>query len=215
MDGRFVAYYRVSTERQGESKLGLEAQQKAVNDFLNGGNWTVLDSFIEVESGKNDDRQQLAAAIKLAKKHKAKLVIAKLDRLSRDLAFVATLMKSGVEFVCCDNPHANKLTIHILAAVAEDERERISHRTRAALQAAKARGQRLGTYGADVLAPANKQAATERARALEPVFSDMKARGLTIRAMVAELNERQIATPAGGQWHNVTVMRVRRRLLTK
>src|SRR5262245_56320615 len=137
MEGKFVAYYRVSTERQGESKLGLEAQQKSVTDFLNGGNWTVLGSFTEVESGKNDDRQELAKAIKLAKKHKAKLVIAKLDRLSRDLAFIATLMKSGVEFVCCDNPHANKLTIHILAAVAEDERERISIRTRDALQAAK------------------------------------------------------------------------------
>jgi DNA invertase Pin-like site-specific DNA recombinase len=100
--------------------------------------------FVEVESGKHSDRQQLAAALAACKKHKARLVIAKLDRLSRNLAFIAALMESGVEFVAVDNPHANKLTVHILAAVAEHEREMISERTKAALQAAKARGVRLG-----------------------------------------------------------------------
>src|SRR6476660_1180485 len=141
---RFVAYYRVSTDRQGRSGLGLEAQQKAVIDFLNGGASELVGEFVEVESGKKSDRPELARAIEACRKHKARLVIAKLDRLSRNLAFVATLMDSGVEFVAVDNPHANKLTIHILAAVAEHEREAISERTKAALAAAKARGKRLG-----------------------------------------------------------------------
>jgi DNA invertase Pin-like site-specific DNA recombinase len=114
-------------------------------DFLKGGAWELVGEFVEVESGKKSDRPELARAIDACRKHKARLVIAKLDRLSRNLAFVATLMDSGVEFVAVDNPHANKLTIHILAAVAEHEREAISERTKAALAAAKARGKRLGT----------------------------------------------------------------------
>src|SRR5262249_54816414 len=142
---RFVAYYRVSTDRQGQSGLGLEGQQKAVMDYLNGGARELVSEFVEVESGKRADRPELARALEACRKHKCKLVIAKLDRLSRNLAFIATLMNSGVEFVAVDNPHANKLTIHILAAVAEHEREAISERTKAALAAAKARGKRLGT----------------------------------------------------------------------
>src|SRR5436305_5419555 len=140
--GNFVSYYRVSTDRQGESGLGLDAQRNA--DYLNGGCWNLLAEFTEIESGKRADRPQLAAALGACKKQKARLVIAKLDRLSRNLAFIATLMDSGVEFVAVDNPHANKLTIHILAAVAQHERELISARTSAALKAAKARGKRLG-----------------------------------------------------------------------
>ena len=120
---RFVAYYRVSTDRQGRSGLGLEAQQKAVRDYLDGGAWEIVAEFAEVESGKRADRPDLARALEACRKHKARLVIAKLDRLSRNLAFIATLMDSGVEFVAVDNPHANKLTIHILAAVAEHERK--------------------------------------------------------------------------------------------
>ena len=142
---RFVAYYRVSTDRQGRSGLGLEAQQKAVRDYLDGGAWEIVAEFVEVESGKRSDRPELARALDACRKRKGKLVIAKLDRLSRNLAFIATLMELGVEFVAVDNPHANKLTIHILAAVAEHEREAISERTRAALAAAKARGTMLGT----------------------------------------------------------------------
>ena len=121
--GKFVAYYRVSTDRQGKSGLGLDAQREAVTSYLNGGSWQLVQEFVEVESGKRADRPQLAAALAACRKHKAKLVIAKLDRLSRNLAFVATLMESGVEFVAVDNPHANKLTVHILAAVAQHERE--------------------------------------------------------------------------------------------
>jgi DNA invertase Pin-like site-specific DNA recombinase len=128
--GKFIAYFRVSTDRQGKSGLGLEAQREAVLAYLNGGSWTMVAEFTEIESGKHADRPQLAAALAACKKHKAKLVIAKLDRLSRNLAFIATLMDSGVEFVAVDNPHANKLTVHILAAVAQHEREAIAQRTR-------------------------------------------------------------------------------------
>jgi DNA invertase Pin-like site-specific DNA recombinase len=143
--GKFVAYFRVSTDRQGKSGLGLEAQREAVMSYLNGGRWTLAAEFTEVESGKrSDNRPELEKAIAACKRLKAKLVIAKLDRLSRNLAFIAALMESGVEFVAVDNPHMNKLTIHILAAVAEHEREMISERTKAALAAAKRRGQRLG-----------------------------------------------------------------------
>src|SRR5215213_4836727 len=142
--GRFVAYHRVSTDRQGKSGLGLEAQRKAILDYLNGGAWELTAEFVEVESGKHSDRPQLVSALEACRKHKAKLVIAKLDRLSRNLAFIATLMESGVEFVAVDNPHATKLTVHILAAVAQHERELIGQRTRDALQAAKARGKKLG-----------------------------------------------------------------------
>jgi DNA invertase Pin-like site-specific DNA recombinase len=135
---------RVSTDRQGKSGLGLEAQRKSVLDYLDGGRWELVAEFTEVESGKRSDRPELGKALASCKKHKAKLVIAKLDRLSRNLAFIAALMDSGVEFVAVDIPHANTLTIHILAAVAQHEREIISARTSAALQAAKARGKRLG-----------------------------------------------------------------------
>ena len=140
---RFVAYYRVSTERQGRSGLGLEAQQAAVAGFINGGTELVAE-FTEIESGKRNERPALAQALEACRRHKAKLVIAKLDRLSRNLAFIATLMASGVEFVAVDNPHANKLTVHILAAVAQHEREMISQRTKDALAAARRRGVRLG-----------------------------------------------------------------------
>ena len=133
--GKFIAYFRVSTDRQGKSGLGLAAQREAVMSYLDGGRWALIDEFTEIESGKRNDRPELV---------KAQLVIAKLDRLSRNLAFIATLMDSGVEFVAVDNPHANKLTVHILGAVAQHEREIISARTSAALKAAKTRGKRLG-----------------------------------------------------------------------
>src|SRR5580693_5775921 len=142
--GKFVAYFRVSTDRQGKSGLGLDAQREAVMNYLNGGRWSLVDEFTEVESGKRADRPELAKALAACRKQRARLVIAKLDRLSRNLAFIATLMESGVEFVAVDNPHANKLTIHILAAVAQHEREMIAQRTRDTLQAAKMRGVILG-----------------------------------------------------------------------
>ena len=141
---RFVSYLRVSTARQGTSGLGLEAQRAAVAGFLNGGDWTLVQEVLEVESGKRNDRPALATALKLCRKHRATLVIAKLDRLARNVAFISNLMESGVEFVAVDMPQANRFVVHILAAVAEQEAEAISKRTKAALAAAKARGTKLG-----------------------------------------------------------------------
>ena len=143
--GKFVSYLRVSTKRQGESGLGLEAQRAAVETWLNGGDWTLCEEHVEVESGKRDDnRPALAKAFDACRAFNAKLVIAKLDRLSRDAHFLLGLEKAGVEFVAVDMPHANRLTVGIMALVAEQEREAISQRTKAALAAAKARGTRLG-----------------------------------------------------------------------
>jgi len=145
---QFVAYYRVSTDRQGQSGLGLEAQQKAVTEHVGRAGGDIVSTFTEVESGKRKDLPELLRALAMCRRIGAVLVIAKLDRLARNVHFVSGLMESGVEFVACDNSHANKLMIHILSAFAEHEREIISERTTAALRAAKARGVRLGVMGA-------------------------------------------------------------------
>ena len=129
MRGKFISYLRVSTDKQGERGYGLDAQRKAVSDYLNGGSWELLGEYVEVESGKRSDRPKLAEALAACKRQRARLVIAKLDRLSRNVAFIATLMDGKVDFVCCDFPSANRLTLHILAAVAEHEREMIAKRT--------------------------------------------------------------------------------------
>ncbi len=202
----FVAYYRVSTDRQGRSGLGLDAQREAVRRHLASSGATPLAEFVEVESGKRNNRPELQKALLACRRHKARLIIAKLDRLSRNVAFIATMMDSGVEFVACDNPHATRLTLHILAAVAEHEREMIAARTKAALQAAKARGVQLGRNGAEYLAPAYKAAAIERARQLQPVLQGLK--GMSAREIAAELTRRGIRTPRGGRWHPQTVMRL-------
>src|ERR1700730_6832140 len=142
--GKWIAYYRVSTDRQGDSGLGLHAQRKLVSDYLNGGNWVLSAEFTEVESGKRSDRPRRASGLAMSKKLRAKLIVAKLDRLSRNVGFISTLMDSGVEFVAADMPHANKMTLQGLAVFAEDERDQISERTRRALAQAKERGTRLG-----------------------------------------------------------------------
>src|SRR6266516_3788877 len=170
MRGKFVSYLRVSTDRQGERGYGIEAQRKAVADYLDGGNWQLLGEFVEVESGKRNDRPELAKALAACKKHRATLVIAKLDRLARNVAFIANLMDGKVDFVCCDMPQATRLTIHVLAAVAEHEREMIAARTKAGLAAAKARGVRLGNVD---LAGANRGAALDRAAQLRPIFTEL------------------------------------------
>lgn len=214
-EGKFVAYYRVSTERQGRSGLGLEAQRTAVTDYLNGGKWHLVAEFTEVETGKGrnalDRRPQLKAAIDACRKHKATLVIAKLDRLARNVAFIAGLMDSKVDLVAVDNPNVNRMTLQILAAVAEDEARRISERTKAALQAAKARGTILGRHGREVLSKANSASAAAFAAKVAPRVKALQAKGLTIRELTNELNQAGIPTPNGGKWHVSSVHRLLQR----
>jgi DNA invertase Pin-like site-specific DNA recombinase len=207
MRGKFISYLRVSTDKQGVRGYGIAAQRKAVKDYLDGGRWQLLGEFVEVESGRRNDRPQLAKALAACKKHRAKLVIAKLDRLARNVRFIATLMDGNVEFVCCDMPQATRLTIHVLAAVAEHEREMIVKRTKEGLAAAKARGVKLGNLA---LAAANRTAALERAEALRPILAELS--GLSATAAAAELNARAVATPTGAKWSALTVIRVRQRL---
>lgn len=217
-NGKYIAYYRVSTARQGASGLGLDAQQEAVRSYLNGGNWQLVAEVTEVESGKRNDRPKLAEALRLCKLHGATLIIAKLDRLARNVAFISNLMESGVDFTAVDFPKANRLTVHILAAVAEHEREMISARTKAALQAAKARGQRLGgdrgnfvavrALGPAVSVATRSKKADDRAALVAPIVQELQAAGASLRTIAAELNERGIPTPRGGEWSAVQVKRV-------
>lgn len=209
-NGKFVAYYRVSTDKQGQSRLGLEAQQDAVRRYLNGGTWTLVGEFTEVESGRKSRRPQLEAAIALAKKEKATLVVAKLDRLYRNAYFMAKLMYDRVNFVACDNPHANKLTIQILAAVAENEAELISERTKDALKAAKKRGIKLGSpdplKGATAAGKLATKTADDFAERVWPTIVQLRRKGLsTYRELANALNERGVDTARGGQWFASTV----------
>ena len=213
----FVTYLRVSTQRQGRSGLGLAAQRTAVRDYLDGHNGLELASFKEVESGKVNDRPQLLAALQRCRQTRSTLLVAKLDRLSRDAAFLLSLRNSGVRFICADMPDANELTIGVLAAVAQHEREMISKRTRDALAAAKARGQVLGHVATLV---ANRQtaeraqkaalaAAKARAEDLRDVVTDARAHGaVSLRALAAHLNGLGIQTPRGGEYAAASVSRL-------
>ena len=216
-EGKFVSYLRVSTARQGRSGLGLEAQRKAVEDYLNGGNWQLVTQFVEVESGKKADRPQLEKAFRLCRLLGAKLVIAKLDRLSRDAHFLLGLEKAGVDFVAADMPQANRLTIGIMAVMAEHERRMISERTKAALAAAKRRGVKLGgdrgarlTAKQRALGRAALQAkAHARAADLAPTIKELQAAGYeSLRAIAAGLEERGIPAARGGKWSAVQVARL-------
>ncbi len=220
---RLVAYERVSTARQGASGLGLEAQRKVIEDFAASRGAEVLARFTEVESGRKADRPELAKALHLAKVTGATLVIAKLDRLSRNAAFLLALRDSGVRFVAVDMPEANDLTVGIMALVAQAEREAISRRTKEALAVAKARGVRLGNpNGAESLRRAGKGGAALRAAAsanaaafaadLAPVLADIRAAGHTsLRAVAAELTARGIRTRRGGKWGVGNVLSLTRR----
>lgn len=219
MRGKFVAYYRVSTAKQGTSGLGLDAQREAVMHYLNGGKWELLKEFTEVETGKGSNalakRPVLREAMAYAKKHRAKLLIAKLDRLARNVHFISSLMETKVPFVCADMPEANELTIHMLAAVAQYERELISKRTKDALAAVKARGKKLGNP--NLKGDNTKRAAQAAAFAekLRPTLQALQARGLTQREMVAELNALGVKTARGGEtWSLVQVQRVLDRMGT-
>lgn len=200
-----IAYYRVSTQRQGRSGLGLEAQQNAVLNYCKLSGYEVIREVNEVKSTRKD-RIGLLQALELCRQMKAILMVARLDRLGRDVEQIAGIVKSKVEIIVTDNPHANRFTIHILAAVAEDNRRRISETTKDALGAAKRRGVILGKNGT-VLAIANKKAAEDFAQQLSPTLKRLKTRGIiSVRAVCRELNKRQIPTFRGdGRWHPSTV----------
>ena len=205
-NGKFVSYLRVSTDAQGRSGLGLEAQQAAVTDYLNGGSWELVDAFTEIESGRNSERPELAKALAACKKHRATLVVAKLDRLSRSVAFLSRLMEANVEFVAADMPFADKLMLHLMSAFAEHERDQISARTKAALAAAKARGVRLGgpklTEAQINGQVSQKVAAGNRAANIMPVIQEIQAAGVTsLNAIAKTLNARGVQTPRGGRWY--------------
>ena len=212
MKKKYAAYYRVSTDRQGKSGLGLEAQKQAIEQYCTVSDGTIEQDFIEVESGKKNNRPELEDAIRYCRKHKTVLLIAKLDRLSRNLHFITGLMESGIDFVAADNPHANKLMLHMLAAFAEHEREMIAERTRNALKAAAQRGVELGRYG-KVLAQNNKHAANEFALSLSPVIKDIQSQGIqSLSAIAEELNQKGIRTYRDHLWHPQTVYNLLQRI---
>lgn len=212
-NGRFIAYYRVSTDKQGRSGLGLEAQRHAVVKYLNGGNWQLVEEFTEIESGKRNDRPELAKALAACRKHNATLVIAKLDRLARNMAFIANLMEGKVEFCAVDFPTANRLTLHVMAAFAEHERDMISQRTKAALAAKKAQGVKLGNprlfEASEKAAQSLRGKADKFAGNVLPVIRSIEASGVTGYQNIAEaLNARGISTARGGAWYGGTVRNV-------
>ena len=209
----YIAYLRVSTSKQGIDGLGIAAQENAIKAY----NGNVIAQYVEVESGKKSDRPELAKALQHCKLTGSTLIVAKLDRLARNVHFISSLMESGVEFVACDMPYANKLTVHILAAVAEDERERISQRTKAALAAAKVKGIKLGNPN---LTPEGRGIGTERgirsikekaaqdALRVFPTIQALQGRGLSLRGVAAELNAMSVKTPRGNLWTATAVKNV-------
>jgi len=221
---KIVAYYRVSTKKQKESGLGLEAQQFTVGGFAKSSNGTILQEYTEIESGRKCDRLELQKALIHAKQADATLVVAKLDRLARNVAFLSALMESGVNFICCDNPNATPLTIHILAAIAEDEAKRTSRRTKEALAALKARGVKLGAANPVVYEKlAGKRgwrkgtensriirAALQRDRygSLLPVITALRERDATLSEIAQHLNSKGYVTTRGRQFTATQVMRV-------
>ena len=221
-NGSFIAYYRVSTAKQGKSGLGLEAQRAAVASYLNGGNWQITGEFTEVESGRKSDRPQLKLALAAARVRQIPIVVAKVDRLTRSVAFLSQLVEAGVDVRFADLPQlegpAGRFMLQQMAAVAELEAGFISVRTKVALAAAKRRGKKLGGYRENAKitakarqrgADANADAAARRAADLIPVISDIQAGGATsLRAIAAQLNERGIPTARGGEWTSIQVARV-------
>jgi len=209
--GEFIAYYRVSTKRQGASGLGLDAQKKAVLDYLNGGPWKIIGEFTEVESGKRNDRPELDKALALAKQTGATLILAKMDRLGRCAWYVLKLLaESSVHFVFVEMPNADTFAIGIRAVVAQEEGRAISERTKAALAAAKRRGVKLGTDRPGLIEKI-KAPALARARNLAPTIATIREGGaLTVRAICDELNRRGIPSPRGARWHVPAVFRLLR-----
>lgn len=221
-----IAYFRVSTKQQGISGLGLEGQEMAVEAHARQAGVPIISRYIEVETGKRADRPELAKALAHARRSKATLVVAKLDRLARNVAFLSTLMDSSVPFVACDNPHANRLTLHILAAVAEAEAKAVSERTKAALAAAKARGTMLGSTrpghwqgreearlaglekARKVAAKVNRQKATESYADILPMMRELRAGGLSLQAIADRLNAEGHTTSREKSWTPMGIARV-------
>jgi DNA invertase Pin-like site-specific DNA recombinase len=196
---RYVAYFRVSTEKQGKSGLGLAAQHSLIERFLSDGD-EVIAEYVEVQSGKNDERAELWKAINHAKRNDAKLLIAKLDRFSRKVSFIASIMEQGIGLVVAEMPNATDFQLHIFAALAQEERRLISERTRNALAEAKKRGVQLGKNG-KVLAERNRKAADERAEALRPIIMPMVEQGLSFSEIARRLNARGIKTVRSKAFH--------------
>lgn len=222
---KIIIYYRVSTKQQEKSGLGLEAQATTVSNFLRSKpDAIVLAEYTEIETGKNSDRPILAQAVEHARKSGATLVIAKLDRLARNVLFVANLMESKVDFICCDNPTATPLTIHILAAIAENEAKLISQRTKDALAALKARGVKLGAANPKIAAALEgkrgwrkagavgqaAQARLQRQRygSLVPVMRAMRDQQASYAKIAAYLNAQGYVTSRGAHFNDTTVMRI-------
>lgn len=220
---KIVSYIRVSTDKQGRSGLGLEAQREAIAAYAKSADADTLAEFQEVESGRNNGRPELEKALRMARVHGAKLVIAKLDRLSRNAAFLLKLQESGADFTACDMPDASPFTVGIMAVLAQQESKMISDRTRAAMRAARARGQVFGNpHGAAALRRAGKgngasrQAASANADVFAhdrlDIISDIESGGITSLSGIAnELNKRGIKTARGGKWHASTVRNLRNR----
>ena len=200
---QYIAYYRVSTQRQGQSGLGLEAQQHAVQGY------DIIAEYTEVESGKNNNRPELARALAHAKEIGATLLIAKLDRLARNVHFITGLLEAGVPIQCADMPEADRTFLQMAAVFAEWEGRRISDRTKAALAAAKRRGVKLGSpdpaKGGAATASVRRDATTKVAPQAMPVITALRAAGQSLRAIASALNEAQIPTAMGGQWHASSV----------
>jgi|ERR1035437_3900374 DNA invertase Pin-like site-specific DNA recombinase len=220
---KYICYYRVSTKEQGKSGLGLEAQQNAVTTYLNGGNWTILSSFTDIETGKGDanKRPQFALAIVECKKHNAILVIAKLDRLSRNVHFISGLMESNVDFIAVDMPTADKFTLHIYAAIAEKEALQISDRTKQGLAAAKRRGTILGSP-ANLTPEASKAGRVAQAESaikdyeqIAYTIKDLQGTGLSLAKIATELNSRSYTTRNNSSFTPMTVKRILDRLEVK
>ena len=223
-NGLFVVYYRVSTGKQGKSGLGLQAQQDAVQAFLNGGKWRIVAEVREVESGTHNDRPELAKAMRLCRVHRATLLVAKQDRLSRNAAQILGMLDKGdVPFVCVDDPNTTRLNVGIKALIAEDEAEKASIRTKAALAVVRARGEKQlggqrGDWYVSAVAKQGAEASLEARRAkasawkadLMPILEDMNARGVTsLSAIAKEFNTRSVGTPRGkGVWTATQVGRL-------
>jgi len=210
-----ITYYRVSTGRQGESGLGIEAQIKAVKDFAAANDYDLESEYVEIETGKNNNRPVLKKALRQCQRHQATLLVAKLDRMSRNVNFITGLLEAGVDFKAIDVPTGEKFIMHIMAAVAEHERDQISKRTTLALQAAKARGVELGRHGRYVLSKQNRESSRCFCESMQPTIVRLIEEGFeTVRAVTGELNRLRVPTYRndGSRWHVSTVYKVMRQL---